>query len=261
MTTTSMRKINGGLATGLSDFDALAGLIPRQHVTLAAARPSSGTTAFALGVARHNDEIGHQAAFASFESGAHTIMSNLVAATTSVNTDRPLSINPGRRARIERARKTMEEGRLLLWSRAGKPGKWAFARLLEQLAAQPELDLVVLDGYGQAAYGEPTEGATFAALQRLARERDVAVLVTAHLTPDDGTPETTLPTLSDLRLTEGPVAEAHNAVFLHRPDRNGTVPLRRGEVDLIASRGWQNAGSTTVRFEPEYHRFVDLPNT
>ncbi|WP_228924605.1 DnaB-like helicase C-terminal domain-containing protein [Streptomyces sp. DH7] len=249
------------IATGLSDFDALAGPIPRQHVTVAAARSSSGATAFALGVARHNDEIGHQAAFASFESGADTIMGNLVAATTSVNTDRPLSINPGRRARIDRARKAMEQSRLLLWSRAGKPGKWAFAHLMKQLAAQPELDLVVMDGYSQAAYGEPFEGATFAALQQLARERDVAVMVTAHLTPDKDGPETDPPTLLDLSSMEGPVAEARNAVLLHRPDRNGTVPQRRGEVDLIAVHGWQDTGSATVRFEPEYHRFVDLPNT
>ncbi|MFJ2226339.1 MULTISPECIES: hypothetical protein [Streptomyces] len=46
-------------------------------------------------------------------------------------------------------------------------------------------------------------------------------------------------------------------MILHRPDHDGTVPQRRGEVDLIAAHG----RSATVRFEPEYHRFVDLPNT
>jgi replicative DNA helicase len=117
-----------------------------------------------------------------------------------------------------------------------------------------------MDGYSQAAYGEPSEGATFAALQQLARERDVAVLVTAHLTPDKNAPETDPPTLSGLSSMEGPMAEARNAVLLHRPDRNGTVPQRRGEVDLIAVHGWQDSGSATVRFEPEYHRFVDRPN-
>ncbi|MFE9913225.1 hypothetical protein [Streptomyces clavifer] len=38
-------------------------------------------------------------------------------------------------------------------------------------------------------------------------------------------------------------------------------PRRRGEVDLIAAHGCSGTGTATVRFEPEYHRFVDLPNT
>ncbi|MEV7477802.1 hypothetical protein ACH4WW_01435 [Streptomyces halstedii] len=50
-------------------------------------------------------------------------------------------------------------------------------------------------------------------------------------------------------------------MILHRPDHDGTVPQRRGEVDLIAAHGWSGTGTGTVRFEPEYHRFVDLPNT
>ncbi|MFL4910886.1 hypothetical protein ACJ6WF_49315 [Streptomyces sp. MMS24-I2-30] len=147
--------------------DALQG-----HYSRSAARSSAGTTAFALGVARHNDEIGHRVAFASFASGTDTIMGNLVAAVTSVNTDRPLSIDKGRRARIERAREAMERSRLLMWSSALKTGKWPFENLMEQLAVQPELALVVVDGYSQAAYGEPSEGATFAALQQLALKRD-----------------------------------------------------------------------------------------
>ncbi|WP_405462213.1 hypothetical protein OG333_01935 [Streptomyces anulatus] len=112
-------------------------------------------------MARYNDEIGHQAAFAGFESGADTIMDNLVAATT-VNTDRPLSINRGA------AHASSTSGRrwrspVLLWSRAGEPGKWAFERLLERPAAQPELDLVVMDGYSQAACGEAASRRTYAA--------------------------------------------------------------------------------------------------
>lgn len=185
------------IVTGLSDFDALAGPIPRERITLAAAPSSAGTTAFALGVARHNDELGHRVVFASFESGTDVIMRNLVAAATSVNTDRPLSIDKGRRARIDRTRAAMEQSRLLVWSFESKTGRWPFKNLMEQLAAQPELDVIVVDGYGQAAYSEPSDGATFAALQQFARERNVAVLVTAHLTPD-GTAETDPLALSDL---------------------------------------------------------------
>lgn len=198
---------------------------------------------------------------ATFESGTDTIMSNLVAATTSVNIDRPLSINAGRRARIERARTAMDQSRLLMWSSQLKHGPWPFKELLAQLAARPGLDLVVMDGYGLASFKEPSEGATFTALRHLARERNIAVLVTAYLTPRGDISETDIPTLAELSQLDGPVAQAETVVILHRPDLEGTVPQRRGEVDLITVRGWENTGSATVRFEPEYHRFVDMANT
>ncbi|MFJ2884087.1 DnaB-like helicase C-terminal domain-containing protein [Streptomyces sp. NPDC086796] len=248
------------IVTGLSDFDALAGPIPRGHVTVAAGRTSAGTTAFVLSVARHNAEVGRHVAIASFESGTDTLMSNLIAATTSVNMDRPPSINKGRRARIERARATMEQSCLSIWSNALKADRWPFEELSKELAVRPGLDLLVMDGYGLASYEEPSAGATFATLQRLARERNIAVLVTAYLETREDTPETDLPVLSDLGLLDGAAAAAETVVLLHRPDRTGTVPQRRGEVDLIAARGWDATGSAAARFEPEYHRFVDLPN-
>lgn len=249
-----------GIMTGLSDFDAFAGPLPSGQVTAAVGCASSGMTAFALSVARHNDEVGHQVAFASFESGTDSITGNLVAARTSVNTDRMLSINSGRRSRIDRAREAMDRSNLLLWSSAQSPGR-PFMTLMEHMNARPDLQLLVVDGYSQASYEEPSEGETFAALEQFAREHAVAVLVTAHLNADHDLPATEPLTLADLSPFERAVAKAPTAVILHRPDRYGTVPERRDEVDLTAAHGWSDTGTATVRFEPAYHRFVDLPNT
>ncbi|MCT9093923.1 DnaB helicase C-terminal domain-containing protein [Streptomyces sp. ASQP_92] len=251
----------GGILTGLSDFDALAGAMPRGLVTVVAARSSSGTTAFALGVARHNAEAGHQVIFASFEGGTDTIMSNLVAATTSVNVDRPLSINRGRRARIDDARAAMERSRLRMWSNQLKGGRWPFSNLSKDLTSLPDLDLLVMDGYGIASFQEPSDGATLTALHHLAQERNCAVLVTAHLVQNVGAPDTETPSLAELGVLDGAVAGVETILLLHRPDRDGNAPERRGEVDLIALRGWETTGTATVRFEPEYHRLADLPNT
>ncbi|MFB7852418.1 DnaB-like helicase C-terminal domain-containing protein [Streptomyces sp. NPDC056053] len=246
------------IVTGLSDFDALAGPIPRGQVTLVAARTSAGASAFALSVARHNDETGHHVAIASFQCGADQLMSDYVAATTSVNTDRPLTINKGRRARMERARAAIGQSRLWMWDHRGNR---SLENLIKQVAALSNLDLLILDNYHLAASGELVPGATFTTLQKLACERNIGLLVTAYLDlPADGS-ETDLPAITELGTLSTPVAAAETVMFLHRPDRNGTVPQRRGEADLIAVRGWDAAGSATVRFEPEYHRFVDLPNT
>lgn len=120
------------ILTGLSDFDALAGPMPRRQITAAVGRTSSGMTAFAMSVARHNDEIGHQVAFASFESGTDTTMGYFDVAHTSVNVDRAHSIDPGRRARIDRARAAIERSNLLMRSAALRPGR-PFASLMAQL--------------------------------------------------------------------------------------------------------------------------------
>ena len=55
--------------------------------------------------------------------------------------------------------------------------------------------------------------------------------------------------------------DAAAVVLVHRPDRDGDVPGRRDEVDLITAAGWTETATATVRFEPHYHRLVDLPNT
>ncbi|MFJ4839308.1 hypothetical protein [Streptomyces sp. NPDC088746] len=73
-------------------------------------------------------------------------MGNLLAAHTSVNVDRPHSLNSGRRARIDRAREAMERSNLLMWSAAQKQGR-PFAALMAQLKAQPTVQLLIVDGY------------------------------------------------------------------------------------------------------------------
>ncbi|MFD7645147.1 hypothetical protein ACFV4P_31345 [Kitasatospora sp. NPDC059795] len=58
----------------------------------------------------------------------------------------------------------------------------------------------------------------------------------------------------------GLAARAGAVILVHRPNIAGTAPERGAEVDLIAAKGWPKAGTAVVRFEPEYHRMVDLPN-
>jgi hypothetical protein len=107
-------------------------------------------------------------------------MSNLTA-TTPVNMDRHSSINKDRRARLERARTATEQFHLSLWSSELRAGRWSFEELSKELAVRPGLDLLAMDGYGLAPNEEPSAGATSATLQRLAHERNIAVLVTACL--------------------------------------------------------------------------------
>ncbi|MFF9638767.1 DnaB-like helicase C-terminal domain-containing protein [Streptomyces bacillaris] len=246
------------LFTGLSDFDALAGQLQRGKVTAVAGRPSAGASAFAFTVARNNLAVEHTVAVINLQVNHKQLMGNFLAAESGTNVDRWESLNEGRLMRLKRAGAALSETRLWTWTPAylGRP-----AQIAQELVQIEDLGLLIVDDYAMAASNELVQGETFTALQELAAERDIVVLVTAHLQRADLGQELTVPTYADLITGEDTaVAAADASIVLHRPDTDGTVPERRGEVDIIAAHGWQNTGTATVRFEPEYHRLVDSPN-
>lgn len=243
--------------TGLSDFDALAGPIPTGKVTAVVGRPSAGASAFALTVARNNLPEGHAVAFLNLQVGHDQLLGNFLAAESSTNVDRWDTLNEGRLVRLKRASASLQETRLWTWTPSGTITPEQIAQVLDDVE---DLALLVVDDYGMATTYETAEGATFKALQELAAARDVAVLVTAHLTRADYGQDRTAPGLGDLVHRDAAAGDADAVIVLHRPDVEGNVPERRGEVDVIAARGWASTGTATVRFEPEYHRLVDQPN-
>lgn len=55
---------------------------------------------------------------------------------------------------------------------------------------------------------------------------------------------------------------AHRLVLLHRPSRTGPVPVQSDLITLhVARPDGTEADTTTMLFEPEYHRIVSLPCT
>ncbi|MGW3091608.1 DnaB-like helicase C-terminal domain-containing protein [Streptomyces sp. NPDC001108] len=246
------------LFTGLSDFDALAGPLPAGKVTVVAGRPSVGASAFVLTAARHNLAEGHAVAFLNLQVGHDALLRNFLAAESSTNVDRWDTLNEGRLVRLKRASTVLKDTRLWTWTPSALTRT---EQIAEELAPVKDLDLLIVDDYGMATTHEPSAGATLRALQNLAAARGMTVLVTAHLNRADYGQDHVVPTLADLGHRDTAVGAADAAIVLHRPDVQGSVPERRGEVDVIAARGWARAGTATVRFEPEYHRLVDQPNT
>ncbi|MYX18427.1 AAA family ATPase [Streptomyces sp. SID8374] len=245
------------LFTGLSDFDALAGPLPAGKVTAVAGRPSAGTSAFALTVARHNLADGRAVAFTNLQVDHGTLLGNFLAAESSTNVDRWETLNEGRITRLRRASDSLSETRLWTWTPRDlrRP-----EQIVQELDQVEDVDLIIVDDYAMAADGELAKGATLAVLRQIAEDRQAAVLVTAHLERTEWGQERTVPSLADLLPGDAALVDATAAIVLHRPDTDGTVPERRGEADIIAAHGWQRSGTVPVRFEPEYHRLVDRPN-
>ncbi|MEU4849261.1 DnaB-like helicase C-terminal domain-containing protein [Streptomyces gilvosporeus] len=106
------------LFTGLSDFDALAGPLPAGKVTVVAGRPSVGTSAFALTVARHNLAEGRTVAFINYQVAHDSLMGNFLAAESFTNVDRWETPKERRMVRLKRASESLQESRLWTWTPA-----------------------------------------------------------------------------------------------------------------------------------------------
>ncbi|MGW1226581.1 DnaB-like helicase C-terminal domain-containing protein [Streptomyces sp. NPDC002530] len=245
------------LFTGLTDFDALAGPLPAGKITAVAGRPSAGASAFALTVARYNLAEGHSVAFVNLQVDHKTLLGNFLAAESSTNVDRWDTLNEGRLVRLKRASESFKDTRLWTWTPAGRLDPELITKELEPV--EP-LDLLVVDDFGMATTYESPQGVVFRALQSFAAERGAVVLVTAHLERAGHGADRVVPTFEDLAHRDTAVSSAERAILLHRPDSEGNAPERRGEVDVIAAKGWPATGTVAVSFEAEYHRLVDRPN-
>ncbi|MFD6479317.1 DnaB-like helicase C-terminal domain-containing protein [Streptomyces anulatus] len=245
------------MLTGLSDFDALAGPLPRGSVTAVAGRPSAGASAFVLSVARNALADGHAAAYINLQVGHETLLRNFLAAESSTNVDRVDTLNEGRLVRLKRASASLQKARLWTWT---PDIQLRPEDMVQELHRMDSVDLIIVDDYALAAGADLKQGDTLAALRQIAADRDAVVLATAHLPRTEWGHEQTVPAFEDLTSGDEALAGTDTAIVLHRPDTDRTVPERRGEVDIIAVRGWRNTGAVTVRFEPEYHRLVDHPN-
>ncbi|WP_043478129.1 DnaB-like helicase C-terminal domain-containing protein [Kitasatospora sp. MBT66] len=252
-----------GVRTGLADLDELTGPLPPGRLVVVGGRASAGSTAFLVTTALNSALAGHAVAFVTTQVTDSQLRRNVLAALAGVNMDRSETVNAGRRARVRKAGQALDQVELHIWNpiqgTANTNTPDGIRRRIRHLNDRHPLGLVLIDDLALASYREETEGQTVHDFTRLARELDVPVLLAAHLRSEAGK-DTVPPAVADFY--DPHVLEAADAVILlHRPDRHGNAPSRAGQVDLLAAHGWPSNGTTAVRFEPEYHRFVDLPNS
>ncbi|WP_244260349.1 DnaB-like helicase C-terminal domain-containing protein [Kitasatospora cineracea] len=240
--------------TGLSDLDDLTGPLPRGKLTVLAGRPSAGTSALALTIALNANATGRTAAFVNLQAGAEALKIAMLSATAGINADRPESLNPGRIDRMHRAGEFLKGRPLLSWTPEGTP----VLRGIRNTLANHTVDVLLVDDVGLLSPHSRYDATAVKELAGLAAADNVALVLTAHLRPTrDGYH---LPPTTDDLYDPELAAAADALVLLHRPNFEGGAPKRGSEVDLIAVKGWPRTGTATVRFEPEYHRMVDLPN-
>lgn len=240
--------------TGLSDLDDLIGPLPRGKVTVLAGRASVGTSALVVTIVLNTALAGRRAVLVNLQDNDRGIRTSLLAAASGTNADRPESLTDGRLERLSHATEQLADLPLTIWTPEGQPVVEGVRAILSRTKA----DVLVVDSMALVSERDRYDESTMRAFAALAAEHDAAVVLTEHLR-GVGSGHHLAPVLADFHEAEL-AAEADAVILVHRPNIEGTAPERGTEVDLIAVKGWPRTGTAVVRFEPEYHRMVDLPN-
>lgn len=253
-----------GIATGWAAVDRLLGGLRGGRLYVIGARPKMGKTSLALALQHNAARAGHSVGFASAEMAAPELGSRWLAAAAGVDAKALAegNTNDAQAARIRSARRNLAELPINILDRASvSPGQirrqamaWQRQHGLDLLAVD-YLQRLKADDEGQRR--DLTIGAMARAFKTIARDLDIPVVLLAQLSREVDRREDSRPVPSDLRDSGEIEQEADVIAFLYRdwiynPDASPT------EAEFLV-RGNRHgpAGRATLRFEPEFQRWLD----
>lgn len=256
------RKGVTGVSTGFMDFDELTRGFQRGTLSLIAARPSMGKTAFALNIAYQAAVAEQQVGFFSLEMSRDELFLRLLTSVARIDGHRLQGgyVSQADYARISQAIEQIAESYLhiddtpvmTILDIRGKA---------RRLKAKRGLSLIVLD-YLQLMQLPKAENRNIAVadvsrgLKLLARELDVPVVALSQLSRDTERRSDKRPMLSDLRDSGALEQDADLVVFIHRPEVYSATDDNAGLAEIIIAKHRNGPiGSVKLRWSKESTRF------
>jgi len=262
-----------GIPSGFTKLDRLTSGWQKSELTIVAARPSMGKTAFALTMARNMAiDHGKKVAIFSCEMSSIQLVNRLIIAETDIPGDK-----------IKNGRLTEEEWKQLD-SRIRKLVQapvyiddtpaitiTELRAKCRRLMAQRKLDLIIID-YLQLMTGPVNSGSReqevsniSRSLKSIAKELDVPVIALSQLNRSaELRGGYKRPQLSDLRESGAIEQDADMVVFIHRQDKFGIHTFEDGsstkgiaEIILAKNRNGP-VDDIRLRFREEKALFVDI---
>jgi replicative DNA helicase len=261
-----------GLSMGFVDVDKVLGGLQKKELTIVAARPSQGKSAYVLCVAINVSLADPEAvvAFFSVEMSKIALHKRLLAVMAGVNTRKAAE---GWLSREERIR---------LGSAVVKAGDWnleiddssmltvtqmrAKSRRLKKQKGR--LDLVIVD-YLQLLQGtkrynnrEQEVASISRGLKALAKELDVPVMAVAMVGRGSERHGDKRPMLSDLRESGQIEGDADVILFIHRESyyhSEDDPDAEQGIAEILIAKNREGAtGTRKLAYQAEYTRFSNL---
>ena len=262
-----------GIPSGFTKLDRLTSGWQKAELTIVAARPSMGKTAFALTMGRNMAiDHGKKVAIFSCEMSSIQLVNRLIIAETDIAADK---IKNGRLSEeewkhLDSRIKKLVQAPIFIDDTPAITITELRAKC-RRLMAQHKLDLVIID-YLQLMTGPVNSGSReqevsniSRSLKSIAKELNVPVIALSQLNRSaELRGGLKRPQLSDLRESGAIEQDADMVVFIHRQDKFGILTFEdgsstRGIAEIILAKNRNGpVDDIRLRFREEKAIFIDL---
>lgn len=260
--------IEGTIRTGYVDLDKTTGGFRDSELTIIAARPSMGKTAFAMNLMQNVAGYGHAVAFFSLEMSGEELTDRLLVAASKVNSHRLRSATLGNdeRNRIVATAGEISNLPIFIDEMACQTVN-RIAGQVRRLRRKHDIRLVIID-YLQliepADHKSPRQEQVSQITRRLkllAKEFKVPVVCLCQLNRQGETTSDHIPKLSHLRESGAIEQDADNVWFVHREEyflRGKDAEEAAGKAEIVVAKQ-RNGPTESVHlvWRKEFMRFDD----
>ena len=256
-----------GLSTGLRDLDRTINGLNRSDLTLVAARPGMGKTAFALNLATNvGKKCGGTVAIFSLEMSREQLAMRLLAIESFVDSKKMLTgkLSEDEWNKLGAAAVALSQTDI----RVDDNPSITVAEMNAKCRRLDNLSLVIVDylqlmngsGYGKNSDNRVTVvGDISRSLKIMAKELNVPVICLSQLSrgPEGRTDKR--PMLSDLRESGSIEQDADEVMFLYRDDYYNKDTQEQGVAECIVAKNRHGElGTVKLQWIPQYQTFTDL---
>ena len=257
-----------GIPSGFYDLDEVLGGFNPGEMTVIAARPAMGKTAFVLNLMDHAsthvaDSLGYAPSvlFFSLEMGRASIVQRMLVARAQVEAHRLRSgrLHDREYADLVEAAGVLKGARLFIDDTPGL-SIMALRSRARRLKAEHGLDMIVIDYLqllsAKAESRQQEISMISRSLKELARELEIPLITLAQLSRSVESREEKRPQLSDLRESGSIEQDADVVAMLYRPEYYFPIDENKGkaEVRIVKHRNGAT-GTVELQFQGAMLRF------
>ncbi|QDK36133.1 replicative DNA helicase [Bdellovibrio sp. NC01] len=256
-----------GLGTGFTELDKMTSGLHPGEMTIIAARPSMGKTAFSLNVAQHIALREKKTiAYFSLEMGKESMMMRMLSAESKVSMGdiRNGKIQDSAWPKLINAASALSEASIFIDDTPGM-SPFEIRSRARRLKAEHGLDCIMIDylqlmSMKQKFSSREQEVAEISKnLKSIAKELQIPIIALAQLNRGVEGRADRRPMLSDLRESGSIEQDADVIMMLYRDDYyDKDDPEKAGHAEVIVGKQRNGAtGTVKLRFDAKYNRFRD----
>lgn len=256
-----------GVATGFTQLDRMTSGMHSGELTIIAARPSMGKTAFSLNMAQHMALRQKKTiAYFSLEMSKEAVMMRVLASEARINMRdiRSGKVNDSAWPKLIQAAGSISDCNLYIDDTSGV-SPFEVRTRARRLKSQVGLDAIIIDYLQLMDLKQKVESRERAvseiskALKALAKELEVPVVALAQLNRGVEGRTEKRPMLSDLRESGSIEQDADVIMMLYRDDYyDKDDPDKQGQAEVIIGKQRNGpTGTVKLKWEAEFGRFRD----